>query len=63
MQADVEMLAPDLSYSSEDHPVTFYHSPPHLGNRQDTIPARPTVAQPSPLAYDYFRGWNVERSD
>ena len=50
------MLASDLTYSSEDRPATIHRQSPHLGNRQDTIPACPTVAQPSPLAYDYFRG-------
>src|SRR5580700_6782310 len=44
-----------------DPAVSFHHLSPHLGNRQDTIPASPTVAQPAPLAYDYFRGWNCRR--
>jgi cytoskeletal protein RodZ len=44
-----------------DQAVRFHHLSPHLGNRQGTIPASPTVAQPAPLAYDYFRGWNCRR--
>ena len=54
-EARPALLSRGKTPSNRQLPHKLHHSFPHLGNRPTPIPEWPTVAQPAPLAYDYFR--------